>query len=359
MSATFGNKVKITLFGQSHAPAIGAVLDGVPAGMKIDEDKLQAFMDRRRATGDLATRRHEADKVIFKSGVVNGVSCGAPICMEIENKDTRSADYSNLSLVPRPSHSDYPAFVKYGGNNDIRGGGQFSGRLTAAMCAAGFICLEMLKERGIEVVSHVSRIGAAQDTPLDNMNMDSSLTKALKSSAFPVIDAAAKAKMTDEILKKKAELDSVGGEIECAVYGLPVALGSGFFGGLEALIAQTVFSIPAVKGLEFGAGFEFAKLCGTKANDNFIVDNEGNVKTETNNCGGILGGFSSGMPLVLRCAFKPTPSISSAQKSVDLMSKTEEELVIKGRHDPCIVPRAAAVVESAVALALVNADGFC
>ncbi len=358
MSATFGNRIKVTLFGQSHAQAIGVIIDGVPAGMKIDEEALSTFMDRRRAKGDLSTTRREGDKVLLKSGVVNGVTCGAPICMMIENSDTRSSDYSNVAVVPRPSHSDYAAYIKYGGNNDIRGGGQFSGRLTACICAAGYICLELLKAKGISVVSHVLRIGNAVDDSLDNLREDTQLSLQLKESAFPVINESVKVAMTQEILNKKAEGDSVGGEIECAVYGLPAGLGSDFFGGLEAKIAQTVFSVPAVKGLEFGKGFEFASMCGSEANDNFTVDSKGRVVTETNNCGGILGGISSGMPLTLKAAFKPTPSISKSQKSVDLSTGEEAQLVIKGRHDPCIVPRAAAVIEAAVAIALVNADGF-
>ncbi|MBQ4105271.1 MAG: chorismate synthase [Clostridia bacterium] len=358
MSATFGNQIRVTLFGQSHAPAIGAIVDGIPAGVRIDEEKLQAFMDRRRAMGELATQRHEGDKVIFKSGVVDSVTCGAPICMMIENSDTRSKDYSNISLTPRPSHSDYSAFVKYGGHNDIRGGGQFSGRLTAAMCAAGFLCLELLRKKGITIVSHVSRIGDISDVSLDTLAPDPELNEQLKHSAFPVIDTDAKQRMTDAILLKKQQGDSLGGAIECAVYGLPAGLGSDFFGGLEALIAQTVFSVPAVKGLEFGAGFEFAAMSGSEANDDFATDAQDNIITSTNNCGGILGGISSGMPLTFTAAFKPTPSIALPQKSVKLREKEETELIINGRHDPCIVPRAAAVVEAAAAMALVNADGF-
>ncbi len=358
MSATFGNKIKVTLFGQSHAEAMGVIIDGVPAGMTIDEEALDSFMNRRKAKGNLATSRHEGDKVLIKSGVVNGVTCGAPICMMIENSDIRSSDYSNVALVPRPSHSDFSAYIKYGGNNDIRGGGQFSGRLTAVMCAAGFICLELLRQKGVSVVSHVLRIGNAVDDTLDNLSENQKLNTLLKESSFPVINQDVKEAMTEEILKHKAEGDSVGGEIECAVYGLPQGLGGDFFGGLEALIAQTIFSVPAVKGLEFGRGFEFATMCGSVANDNFILDKEGRVVTETNNCGGILGGISSGMPLTLNVAFKPTPSISKPQKSVNLETLEEQTLQINGRHDPCIVPRAAAVIESAVAIALVNAEGF-
>ncbi len=358
MAATFGNKIKVTLFGQSHAQAIGAIIDGVPAGMYIDTDRLRAFMDRRRAKDELATKRHEADEVIFKSGVVDDITCGAPICLIIENKDTRSADYSNVSVVPRPNHSDFAAYIKYGGHNDIRGGGQFSGRLTAAMCAAGFICLELLKSKGVTVVSHVSKIGSVTDSRLSPLKEDTELSEKLLSSSFPVIDENAKDKMHAEVIARKQEGDSVGGEIECAVYNLPAGLGSDFFGGLEALVAQTVFSIPAVKGLEFGAGFEFSKMYGSVANDSFALDSEGNVVANTNNCGGILGGISSGMPLTFNVAFKPTPSIAKAQRSVDLKENKEAELVIMGRHDPCIVPRAAAVVEAAAAIALVNADGF-
>ncbi|MBQ8001515.1 MAG: chorismate synthase [Ruminococcus sp.] len=358
MAATFGNKIKVTLFGQSHAQAIGAIVDGVPAGMFIDEEKLARFMDRRRAKDELATKRHEADRVVFKSGVVNGITCGAPICLMIENADTRSADYSNVSVVPRPNHSDFAAYIKYSGHNDIRGGGQFSGRLTAAMCAAGFICLELLRAQGISVVSHVSRIGSVTDEKLNPLMADNELNLRLKASSFPVISEDAQERMRQEVIEKKQEGDSVGGEIECAVYGLPAGLGSDFFGGLEALIAQTVFAVPAVKGLEFGAGFEFAQMCGSVANDPFTLDENGKVVTATNNCGGIIGGISNSMPLMFTAAFKPTPSIAKPQMSVDLKENTETELVIKGRHDPCIVPRAAAVIESAAAIALVNADGF-
>ncbi|MBR3971695.1 MAG: chorismate synthase [Ruminococcus sp.] len=358
MAATFGNRIKVTLFGQSHAPAIGAVVDGVPAGFFIDEAKLSAFMDRRRAKSDIATPRREADKVVFKSGVVNGATCGAPICLMIENENVRSQDYSDVQTIPRPSHSDFAAFVKYAGHNDIRGGGQFSGRLTAAMCAAGFICLELLRQKGVEVVSHVSRVGDVEDAPLDNLKPDEYLNGILKASDFPVIDSEKEGKMTDLILEAKGRGDSVGGEIECAVYNLPAGLGGDFFGGLEALIASAVFSIPAVKGLEFGKGFEYAKMFGSSANDPFVLNDKGDIITETNNCGGILGGISFGMPLVFRAAFKPTPSIATAQRSVDVIEKKECELVINGRHDPCIVPRAAAVIEAVTAIALVNADGF-
>lgn len=358
MSATFGNKIKVTIFGQSHASAIGAIVDGVPAGIYIDEEKLAEFMDRRRAKNALATARREADKVIFKSGVVDGLTCGAPICMMIENGDTRSQDYKNVQSVMRPSHSDLAAFIKYAGQNDVRGGGQFSGRLTAAMCAAGFICLEILGKKGVEIVSHVSRIGDIEDTRLDSLAPDKDINARLKAEAFPVIDSQKESMMAELILTAKSKGDSVGGEIECAVYNLPKGLGSDFFGGLEALIASAVFSVPAVKGLEFGAGFEYAKMTGSVANDPFILNENGEVVTETNNCGGILGGISFGMPLVFRAAFKPTPSIAIAQKSVDVTQMRETELIINGRHDPCIVPRAAAVVEAITAIALVNADGF-
>ncbi len=357
MSATFGEKVKITLFGTSHAPEIGAVLSGIPKGVVIDEAKLSAFMHRRRAKGDLATKRHEKDNVIFESGVSDGVTTGDDIRIVIENKDVRSKDYSDIARVPRPNHADFAAFAKYGSDFEFHGGGQFSGRLTAPLCAAGFILLGILEEKGITVVSHVSRIGDVTDSPLDSLTADAELNSRLKASAFPVIDCDVQKAMTETILQRKAEGDSVGGEIECAVYGLPAGLGSDFFGGLEALIARTVFSVPAVKGLEFGKGFEFARMWGSAANDAFCAEDE-KVRTLTNNCGGILGGISSGMPLTFKVAFKPTPSISIPQRSVNLDTMEETILTVKGRHDPCIVPRAAAVIESALALALVNADGF-
>ncbi len=358
MTNTFGNKVKFSIFGTSHAPEIGAVIEGIPQGIEINEDALMSFMERRRAKGSLATKRHEADKVIFESGVENNFTTGESIRLVIKNGDVRSKDYENVAKVPRPNHADFAAYMKYGDNFDFHGGGQFSGRLTAVWCAAGFIFLEILRNHGIEIVSHVLRIGDITDKSLDTMKSDEALNRELKAEAFPVIDKEAKEKMSEAIVEKAKEQDSMGGEIECVVYGLPSGLGSDFFGGLESLIAQSVFSIPAVKGLEFGKGFEFAKMCASAANDGFVLNEAGDIVTETNNCGGILGGISSGMPLSLNVAFKPTPSISRPQKSVDLLTKEEVTLEIKGRHDPCIVPRACAVVEAAVAMALVNADGF-
>ncbi|MDO5123287.1 MAG: chorismate synthase [Eubacteriales bacterium] len=358
MTNTFGSKVKISIYGTSHAPEIGAIIEGLPKGIEINEEKLSEFMDRRRAKGNLATRRHEADKVIFESGVKDGETDGESIKLVIKNGDVRSKDYENVSKVPRPNHADFAAYMKYGDSFDFHGGGQFSGRLTAVWCACGFIFLEILGSKGIQVVSHVKRIGEISDISLDSLKPDEKLNKRLKSESFPVIIETKREKMAEAIVEKSKEQDSMGGEIECAVYGLPAGLGADFFGGLEALIAQSVFSVPAVKGLEFGKGFDFAKMCGSLANDGFTLDENGEIKTVTNNCGGILGGISSGMPLTLSCAFKPTPSISRPQKSVDLNTHEEVTLEIKGRHDPCIVPRACAVVESAVAMALVNADGF-
>ncbi len=358
MTNTFGNKIKVSIFGTSHAAEIGAVIEGLPKGIEINEEKLTAFMERRRAKGSLATKRHEADKVIFESGVKNSLTTGESLRLVIRNTDVRSKDYENVAKVPRPNHADYAAYMKYGDDFDFHGGGQFSGRLTAAWCAAGFILLELLANRGIEVVSHVSRIGEITDKALDNMKPDKALNRELKAESFPVIDKAAKEKMSELIVERAKELDSVGGEVECVVYGLGAGLGADFFGGLEALVAQSIFSIPAVKGLEFGRGFEFARMFASDVNDGFILDETGEVRTETNNCGGILGGISSGMPMNFKVAFKPTPSIARVQKSVDLLKKEEVTLEIKGRHDPCIVPRACAVIEAATAMALVNADGF-
>ena len=358
MTNTFGNRVKISIFGTSHAAEIGAIIEGLPKGIEINEEKLSEFMDRRRAKGSLATKRHEADKVIFESGVENNLTTGESIRLVIKNGDVRSKDYENVAKVPRPNHADFSAYMKYGDKFDFHGGGQFSGRLTAVWCAAGFIFLTILKSRGIEIVSHVLRIGDIADKSLNNMKPDVTLNRELQAESFPVIDKEAKENMAEAIISKSHERDSMGGEIECVVYGLPVGLGADFFGGLESLIAQSIFSIPAVKGLEFGRGFEFTRMCGSLANDGFVLDENGEIKTSSNNCGGILGGISSGMPLNFKVAFKPTPSISRPQKSVDLLTKEEVTLEIKGRHDPCIVPRACAVVEAAAAMALVNADGF-
>ena len=347
MSSSYGKNIRLTIFGQSHSPAVGMTLEGVPAGEHIDLAALERFL-ARRAPGRNAwsTARREADAPEFLSGLVGETTCGAPLSAIIRNSDTRSQDYAALSVTPRPGHADYTAAVKYGGHQDYAGGGHFSGRLTAPLCVAGGICLQLLAKEGIRVISRIAAIGGIED--LGELNASTA------EKDFPVVDDGRGERMRAAVAQAKAEGDSLGGVVECAVLGLPAGLGDPIFDGLENRIAAAVFGIPAVKGLEFGAGFAAASLRGSENNDAFAVK-DGTVVTETNRCGGILGGISTGMPLRFRAAFKPTPSIARPQKSVNLQTMEEAELTVAGRHDPCIVPRAVPVVEAAAALAVYDA----
>ena len=343
----YGEHLRLTVFGQSHAPAIGMTLEGLPAGEAIDMEALQAFLERRApGRNDWSTPRREADAPEFLSGLVGNVTCGAPLTAIIRNTNTRSGDYANLAVVPRPGHADYTAQVKYGGHQDYAGGGAFSGRLTAPLCIAGGICIQLLKRQGIEIISRIASVGTAEDT--------APLTCSTAEKPFPTVSDEAGTAMRAVIADAKAEGDSVGGVIECAVLGLPAGLGGPLFDGMEGRIASIVFGIPAVKGIEFGAGFASARLRGSENNDPFTVEN-GAVKTVSNRCGGILGGITDGMPLTFRAAFKPTPSIARAQQSVNLKTLTPETLRVTGRHDPCIVPRAVPCVEAAAAVAVYDA----
>ena len=343
----YGEHLHLTIFGQSHAPAIGMTLEGLPAGEAIDMEALQGFLNRRApGQNEWSTPRKEADVPEFLSGLVGNVTCGAPLTAIIRNTNTRSGDYAGLSVVPRPGHADFTAAVKYGGHADFAGGGAFSGRLTAPLCIAGGICLQLLRRRGITVISRIAAIGGVTDT--------APLTAPTAEKPFPVVEDAAGETIRAAIAAAKAEGDSVGGIIECAVLGLPVGLGGPLFDGMEGKIASIIFGIPAVKGIEFGAGFAAAALRGSENNDAFTVEN-GTVKTVTNHCGGILGGITNGMPLTFRTAFKPTPSIAKEQQSVNLTSLTPETLRVQGRHDPCIVPRAVPCVEAAAAVAVYDA----
>lgn len=352
MSFTAGNKIKISLFGQSHSEAMGAVIEGLPSGFKIDEEKLSLFMARRAPGNDeFSTTRKEGDKVKFISGLINGVTCGAPLCGIIENTNTRSKDYENLYDIPRPGHADFAAWSKFGDSRDVSGGGQFSGRLTAAMCIAGGILKQLLEEKGIYIGAHIATIGNVKDdlfNPAFVTNADF-----VGEKAFPVINDEKGEAMKEEIRKAKNEADSIGGTVECAIAGVPAGVGNTFFGGWESIISSMVFAIPAVKGIEFGRGFEASTLLGSENNDPFEI-REGKVVTRTNNHGGILGGISSGMPIIFRAAFKPTPSIGKEQQSVSLSKKENTSLIINGRHDPCIVKRAVVCVEAAAAIAAAN-----
>ena len=355
MSYQIGEKIRVTIFGQSHSEAIGAVIDGIPAGIRLDTDKIRAHMQRRAPGRDrFSTPRRETDEPEIISGLSDGITCGAPICAVIKNTNTKSSDYESLKYLPRPGHSDFAAFMKYGGANDIRGGGQFSGRMTAPLCFAGAVCMQLLEEDGIFVGAHIAKIHGVSDEAFDAANVEKNLLDGLKNKPFAVISDAQGEKMKAEIAKAKENLDSVGGVIECAVLGMPPGIGGALFDGLEGCISKAVFGIPAVEGIEFGAGFAAADMYGSENNDSFYFAENGKVKTRTNNHGGILGGISSGMPLIFRTAVKPTPSIACTQKTVNLKTGTEEKLKITGRHDPCIVHRAVPAVESAAAIAILD-----
>lgn len=352
MASYLGEHIHVSVFGQSHSPAIGVVVDGLPAGERVDMEELGRFL-KRRAPGQNATStpRKEADLPQFLSGLVDDVTCGAPLAALIENTNTRSQDYAQLRDKPRPGHADFTAQVKYGGFQDVAGGGHFSGRLTAPLCIAGGICLQILKRRGIEVAVHIASIAGEADRPFDPMGESVETLDALKRAPFPVMDEKAGERMRKVILQAKEEGDSVGGIVECLVTGVPAGLGEPMFGGMENRLAAALFGIPAVKGVEFGAGFGVATMRGSENNDPFTVK-DGKLVTETNHAGGILGGITNGMPLVFRLAVKPTPSIAKQQQTVSLSKKQVEELVVTGRHDPCIVPRAVPVVEAVTALVL-------
>jgi len=352
VSSHWGNNLHISIFGQSHAPAIGVTLDNLPPGQPIDLDELNAFLARRApGRGPTSTLRKEDDRPEILCGLVNGRTCGAPLTAIIRNTDTRSQDYENLRDMPRPGHADYTAQVKYRGFQDLAGGGHFSGRLTAPLCIAGGVCKQILQRQGVAVHAHIRSIGPVNDRsfdPLGEAELDF-----LYEMPLPALDPEKAAEMEREILAARKQGDSVGGVVECMVQGLPAGVGSPMLESLESRIAGLVFGIPAVKGVEFGAGFGAAGLRGSEHNDCFVWAD--GVKTKTNRHGGILGGISSGMPVIFRAAFKPTPSIAAPQETLRLSTGRVETLQIKGRHDPCIVPRAVPVVEAAAAVAVLDA----
>lgn len=357
MASVYGNALKLSIFGQSHSPAIGCSLDGIPAGIPVDTTRLQEFLDRRAPGRDeTSTTRRESDAPEFIAGITNGHTNGAPIAAIIRNGNTRSQDYDELRRIPRPGHADWPAHVKYRGFQDVAGGGHFSGRLTAPLCIAGGIALQALEMRGVRIAAHIASLGPEQitDTPLNPLKPNEVELKAIHANTLPCVSAAAAARMRERILEAQRNLDSVGGVIECVAYGVPAGLGDPMFDGMENRIARIAFGIPAVKGVEFGAGFEAARLTGSQNNDPYHMDN-GAVTPCTNNAGGILGGITTGMPVVWRMAVKPTPSIGAHQRSVDIEERTDADLVVRGRHDPCIAPRAVPVAEAACALAILDA----
>jgi len=353
MSSNFGKCLKASVFGESHGPAIGVVLDGLPSGEAVDLDRLQAFLDRRRpGQNAMTTHRKETDVPEFLSGLLDGQTTGFPLCAVIRNADQHSSDYEELRTKPRPSHADYTAFVKYGDSRDMRGGGHFSGRLTAPLCIAGGICLQLLERRGISIGAHLQSVADVQDTPFP-LHPTAELFAEVQSRTPAVLDPDAGTKMAAAIEAARMAQDSVGAVIECAVIGLPAGVGSPLFDGLENRLAAALFGIPAVKGLEFGSGFAGSASKGSENNDPFTVV-DGKIQTTTNNSGGINGGISNGMPVVFRAAFKPTPSIGQVQKTIDLTTMEETGLTIQGRHDPCVAVRAVPVIEAVTALALTD-----
>lgn len=351
---SWGNKIKLTIFGESHGPAIGAVLEGLPAGESVDWDAVLAQMARRAPGRDLSsTPRKETDEPRVLSGLQNGTTTGAPLCAVIGNTNTRSGDYENLKTVPRPGHADYSAYVRYDGFNDARGGGRFSGRLTAPLVFAGAVCRQILARRGVTIGAHVLAVHGVRDVPFDPVRLSPSLLENLSSRYFSTVDGQAVENMRAEIEQARKNLDSVGGVVECAAVGLPAGKGGPLSEGVESSLSSLLFAIPACKGVEFGEGFAASELFGSENNDPFICEG-GSVKTRTNRAGGILGGITTGMPLVFRAAFKPTPSIGREQDSVDLAAMRATKLTVHGRHDPCIVPRAVPAVEAAAAVALLD-----
>lgn len=354
MNNTFGRSAALTIFGESHGVSIGAVLDGLPAGEAIDWDAVRTEMARRApGRNAMSTARSEADAFEVQSGFFNGYTTGTPLCAVIRNGDHRSKDYDQLRHIMRPGHADYSGKIRYGGYNDFRGGGHFSGRLTAPLVFAGAVASQMLKRRGVAVGAHILQIGSVRDASFNPLGEGEALFASLKQETLPVLDKTKQEVMEREIMAAKGELDSVGGIIECMITGLPAGLGNPFFDSVESALSHMMFSVPAVKGIEFGDGFSLASMRGSRANDAFYYDGAA-VKTKTNRNGGINGGITNGMPVIFRIAVKPTPSISRPQETIDTDTQENCTLETKGRHDPCIVQRAVPVIEAAASWAILD-----
>ncbi len=352
MISSIGSKIHIQIEGTSHGEFLKGIISGLPKGEEISEEKIALQMSRRAPGKDAtSTPRKEADRVEFISGLERGITDGTPLEFIIRNTNTHSSDYNNLKFTPRPSHADYPAFVKYGGQADMRGSGHFSGRLTAPLTAIGAICRQILDRRGITIGGHILNIGEVFDLGFNPVTIDKNTLDTISSQYFATISEDAREQMRELILDTGKEGDSIGGCVEIAALGMPVGIGNHMFGGVENIISSVVFGVPAVKGISFGAGFDFSYLLGSEANDPYYFK-DGEVVTATNNCGGIVGGMTTGMPIIVKAALKPTPSIFKAQPTVNLQTMSETMLEIKGRHDPCIVPRALPAVEAAVAIAV-------
>ncbi|MCL1991078.1 MAG: chorismate synthase [Defluviitaleaceae bacterium] len=354
MSSVWKNKLALSIFGQSHAPAIGMTLDGLPAGIPIDMDVLQQFLNRRApGRNPWSTTRKEADIPQFLTGLVDNQTCGAPLTAVIHNQNIRSVDYENLKKIPRPGHADFPAHVKHGGYQDVAGGGHFSGRLTAPLCIAGGIALQILAKNGIYIGAHIASIGDVCDERFDPVQVAKDHLLTVGEKEFPVVNDEAGVAMKEAVDQARRKLDSLGGTIECAIIGLPVGLGEPMFDGMENRLSALMFAIPAIKGIEFGAGFDAATMTGSVHNDDYYYEGD-QVKTITNHHGGILGGMTTGMPLLFKVAVKPTSSIAQTQQSVDLTRQAHAILEVHGRHDPCIVPRAVPCVEAVAAICILD-----
>ena len=350
MKNVYGNNITLTLFGESHGAAIGAVLDGIAPGMEVDEEFIRHQLTLRRPSGDISTKRSEADKFSILSGVYNGKTTGTPICIVIENENKISKDYSDIENKARPGHADFAAFSKYHAYEDRRGGGHFSGRITAAIVAAAAIIIYALNKKGISIGTHIKKLAGVKDREFNCLNDDIEL---LNEKVFPVLDDNIGEEMKNEIIKARDALDSVGGVLETVVVGMPAGVGEPWFDTVESMLSHGLFSIPAIKGIEFGDGFKISDMYGSEANDSFRVEN-GKIVTKTNHNGGINGGITNGMPIIFSCAVKPTPSIARKQETVDFNKNENTEIEIKGRHDPCIVHRARVVVDSITALTLAD-----
>lgn len=353
MKNNFGTNISLTIFGESHGPQIGIVLDGLPAGFEIDEDRILLDLEKRKASGKISTQRHEEDIPVFISGIFNGCTTGTPVTILFQNKDTRSGDYTKTKNRLRPGHADFTAYEKYNGFQDYRGGGHFSGRLTAPVVAAGSICRQILEQKNIKIGSHIEQLYNIKDESFsDDIQRLEKEIDAMNEEKFAVLDHDVKEDMKEAILEAAKEGDSLGGILESAVIGLPAGIGEPFFDSVESILSHLLFSVPAVKGVSFGKGFGFANLKGSQANDAFYYD--GQIKTRTNNNAGINGGITNGMPILIHTVIKPTPSIFKTQESVDYETKESVDLQIQGRHDPCILHRARIVIDSVIAFGILD-----
>ena len=352
MSGMWGSKIKLSIFGESHGNAIGITIDGLPAGFSIDMDKIMMEMARRApGKSSLSTPRKESDIPEILSGYFEGKTTGTPLCAIIRNSNTKSKDYSKLKDVMRPGHADYTGAVRYKGFNDYRGGGHFSGRITAPLVFAGAICKQILEVKGIIVSAHINSIGKIKDCSFLESDISDELLNSFKEKELPLINTKLEDEMRQEILSARSSGDSIGGTIECAILGVSPGIGDPFFDSVESTLAHLMFSVPAVKGIEFGKGFDISKMRGLEANDEYYLEN-GNIKTKTNNNGGILGGITNGMPIIFNVAIKPTASIFKEQNTVNIATMEETTLCIEGRHDPCIVQRALPVIEAVAAIGI-------